>query len=189
MDGFREDVHMVLLVIDAQKGITDERLYRFELFVSNVKNLIGSARKNGIEVIFVQHDDGPGSGFSKGDADYEIYEEFAPREDEKIFCKTVNSAFCNTGLKEYLMGKGEKQIVIVGLQTDFCIDASVKAAFEHGFEGIVPEGANSTVDNAYMDKETNYKFYNEFMWPKRYAKCISMTEVLNLFENYAIIGK
>lgn len=180
---------MVLLVIDAQKGITDERLYRFELFVSNVKDLIASARRNGIEVIFVQHDDGPGSGFSQGDADFEIYEEFAPLESEKRFYKTVNSAFRNSGLREYLNEKGEKQIVIVGLQTDFCIDASVKAAFEHGFEGIVPEGANSTVDNAYMDKETTYRFYYECMWPKRYATCISMQEALNLFDKYAIIEK
>lgn len=180
---------MVLLVIDAQKGITDDRIYRFELFVSNVKELIASARKNGIEVIYVQHDDGPGSGFSIGDADYEIYEEFLPREDEKRFCKTVNSAFRDSGLKEYLKEKGEKQIVIAGLQTDFCIDASVKSAFENGFEAILPEGANSTLDNAYMDGETTYKFYNEFMWPGRYARCTGMQDVLNLFENYAIIEK
>ncbi len=180
---------MVLLVIDTQKGITDERLYRFDSFVSNVKVLIDSARRNGIEVIYVQHDDGPGSGFSKGDADYEIYEEFAPQENEKRFYKTVNSAFCRTGLKEYLFDKREKQVVMVGLQTDFCMDATVKSAFENGFEGIVPTGANSTVDNVYMDKETTWKFYNEFMWPKRYAKCIGMEEVLNLFENYAIIEK
>jgi len=173
---------MVLLVIDTQKGITDERLYRFELFVSNVKAMIGSARKNGIEVIYVQHDDGPGSGFSKGDADYEIYEEFAPLGNEKRFYKTVNSAFCNTGLKEYLNGKNEEKVVIVGLQTDFCIDASVKAAFEHGFEAIIALGANSTVDNAYMDKETTWKFYNEFMWPKRYAKCMTVEETMKIFE-------
>lgn len=58
---------MVLLVIDVQKGITDERLYGYQQFEDNLKQLIDASRKNGVEVIYVRHDDGPGSGFSKGD--------------------------------------------------------------------------------------------------------------------------
>ncbi len=49
---------MVLLVVDVQKGIVDERLYEFRKFVGNIKKLIGAAREQGIEVIYVQHDDG-----------------------------------------------------------------------------------------------------------------------------------
>lgn len=51
---------MVLLVVDTQKGIVDERLYVFEKFVSNIRKLIRIAREQGIEVVYVQHDDGPG---------------------------------------------------------------------------------------------------------------------------------
>ena len=58
---------MVLLIVDTQKGIVDERLYAFETFVSNIKELIRTAREQGIEVVYVQHDDGPGTGFSIGD--------------------------------------------------------------------------------------------------------------------------
>ena len=54
---------MVLLVVDTQKGIVDERLYAFEKFVSNIRELIRTAREQGIEVVYVQHDDGPGTGF------------------------------------------------------------------------------------------------------------------------------
>lgn len=63
---------MKLIVIDIQKGITDERLYDYDDFIRNVKNVIDSARENGVEIIYVQHDDGPESGFSIGDVDYEI---------------------------------------------------------------------------------------------------------------------
>ncbi len=172
---------MVLLVVDTQKGITDSRLYEFEKVTANIKLLIAKARENNIEVIFVQHDDGPGSGFSKGDEDFEIYEEFAPQKDEKIFYKSVNSAFNpSTGLTKYLSAKNEKQIMVVGLQTDFCIDATVKSGFEQGYQMIVPAYANSTRDNSYFSKETAYHFYNDFMWPKRYAKCISMDEAIKL---------
>ena len=52
---------MVLLVVDTQKGIVDERLHAFEKFVSNIRKLIRTAREQGIEVVYVQHDDGPGT--------------------------------------------------------------------------------------------------------------------------------
>lgn len=48
---------MELIVIDIQKGITDERLYDYDDFIKNVKNVIDSARENGVEIIYVQHDD------------------------------------------------------------------------------------------------------------------------------------
>ena len=67
---------MVLLVVDAQNGIVDERLYEFRKFVGNIKKLIGAAREQGIEVIYVQHDDGPDTGFSIGDDEFEVYSEF-----------------------------------------------------------------------------------------------------------------
>ena len=52
---------MVLLVVDTQKAITNSGLYQFELFETNVKELIHKACQNDIEVIFVRHDDGVGN--------------------------------------------------------------------------------------------------------------------------------
>ena len=170
---------MVLLVIDTQIGITDERLYEFEQFRNNVRQLISEARQNNVEVVYVRHDDGPGTGFSVGDDEFAIFEEFTPREGEHIFDKTVNSALhSSTGLAAYLSEKNETKIMVVGLQTDFCIDATIKSAFDLGFEILVPDHANSTFDNDYMTKDVSYHYYNDFLWPKRYAQCISMQEAL-----------
>lgn len=176
---------MVLLVIDTQKGITDDRLYGFKEFEENIKTLIKTSREYGVEVIYVRHDDGPGSGFSKGDDDFEIYEGFAPIYGEKIFDKDVNSAFHDsTGLTKYLESKNISTVIAVGLQTDYCIDASIKSGFERGFEMIVPEYCNSTRSNAYMDAKTSYEYYNKNMWPGRYAKCLTVEETLKLIREY-----
>lgn len=176
---------MVLLVIDVQKGITDERLYEFGRFEENLKTLIEAARKYGVEVIYVRHDDGPGSGFSKGDEDFEIFEGIAPQNGEKIFDKSFNSAFHeSTGLDLYLKSKNIKRVIAVGLQTDYCIDATVKSGFEKGYEMIVPEYCNSTRSNPYMDAGTTYDFYNKHMWPGRYATCLSVSDTLNLIQNH-----
>lgn len=118
---------MKLIVIDIQKGITDERLYNFDGFI-----------------------------------------------------KTVNSCFGNAELEDYLSDSGVKDLMIVGLQTNFCIDASVKSAFERGYRVIIPEGTNSTFDNDYMNSEKTYKYYNEMMWPERFASCITVDEAIKL---------
>ena len=173
---------MVLLVVDTQKAITNSRLYQFDLFESHVKELINKARHNDIEIIFVRHDDGVGNELTKGNDGFEIYDGFQPLNGEIIFDKNVNSAFKGTGLLEYLRQKEEKTIIIVGLQTDYCIDATIKSGFEHDFKIIVPANANSTVDNQYMTAEQSYHYYNEFMWNKRYAECISFKETLELMK-------
>ncbi len=169
---------MVLLVVDTQKLITTEELYNFVEFENAVKSLIAVARESGVEVIYVRHDDGDGAELTKGTPGFEIYDGFCPEPGEKIFDKMVNSSFRGTGLLEYLKDKNVKTIVVVGLQTDYCIDATIKCGFEHGFKMVVPENANSTFDNSFMTGEESYKYYNEFMWKGRYAECISVEETI-----------
>lgn len=171
---------MVLLVVDTQKLITNEELYQFELFENRIKILIAKARECGVEVIYIRHDDGVGEELTTGTDGFEIYDGFKPLDGERIFDKFVNSPFKESGLLDYLKEKGEDMILTVGLQTDYCIDATVKCGFEHGFRMIVPEYTNSTFDNAFMTAEQTYRYYNDFMWKGRYAECVSFEEALAL---------
>ena len=173
---------MVLLVIDAQSGITNEKLEFFNRFISNVEKLISVARQNNVEVIYVRHDDGEGAALHRGNPEFEVYSGFAPRENEKIFDKTMNSPFRDSGLLQYLRENGVKTVIAAGLQTDYCMDAAVKCGFEHGFRMIVPEYCNSTFDNEFMTAEETYRYYNNFMWKNRYAECVTMDEALGLIE-------
>ena len=175
---------MILLVVDTQKSCFNEKLFAFEIVRDNIKKLITIARESSVEVVYVQHDDGPGSDLDKGTDNYEIYEEFAPRNDEKRFEKNVNSAFHPmTGLTEYLNSKGEKDIITIGVSTDYCMDATIKSGFEKGFNIIVPSYTNSTYDNPYFDKETAYKYFNEFMWGTRYANVITVEQAIGLLQS------
>ena len=155
---------MILLVVDMQKGITDDRLYGFETFIDRTAALVKAARKSCVEVIYFQHDDGPGSGFTAGDTDFEIADQVHPEPGEKVFVKTVYSCFGNKSFREYMEQQEDKRLMIIGLQTNYCIDTTIKSAFERGFEVIIPEGTNSTFDNDYMSAETAVRYYNEDVW-------------------------
>ena len=173
---------MKLIVIDMQKALMDDELYNRDGLLKNVAALIAAARTNGVEVIYVQHDAGPGTGFSVGDEAFEIADEVTPQAGEKVFVKTINSCFGNKEFTAYLEAVKDETLMIVGLQTNFCIDATVKSAFERGYDVIVPEGAHSTFDNPYMTGETTCAYYFNEVWPGLFADCVSLDEALALIQ-------
>jgi nicotinamidase-related amidase len=73
----------------------------------------------------------------------------------------------------------DRRLMIIGLQTNYCIDATVKSAFERGYEVIIPEGTNSTFDNDYMNGETTVRYYNEDVW-ENLADVVPFEEALEI---------
>ena len=171
---------MKLIVIDMQKALMDDELYNLNGLLENISKLIETARENRVEVIYVQHDAGEGSGFSVGDEAFEIADEVAPQAGEKVFVKRASSSFTNREFAAYLEKEEGDTLLIVGLQTNFCIDATVKSAFERGYDVFIPEGTNSTFDNDYMTGETTYNYYMNEVWPDLFADCVSMDEALEM---------
>ena len=170
---------MILLVIDMQKSLVDEELYAFDTFVDSTVRLVDAARIKGVEVIFVQHDAGPGSGLSAGDEGFEIIDLLQPKPGEKVFVKNINSCFGNKEFKAYMEQQEDKRLMIIGLQTNYCIDATVKSAFERGFDVIIPEGTNSTFDNDYMTGETTVRYYNEDVW-EELVDAVTLEEAIEM---------
>ncbi len=104
----------------------------------------------------------------------------APEAGEKIFVKTASNSFTNKDFAAYMEKQEDKRLMIIGLQTNYCIDATVRSAFERGFQIIIPEGTNSTFDNEYMTGETTYLYYNEEIWPDRYADRVTFEEAMEM---------
>ena len=48
-----------------------------------------------------------------------------------------NSAFKNTNLDAYLKSQGIQDLIIVGMQSEYCIDTSIKVAFELGYSCLL----------------------------------------------------
>ena len=166
---------MKLIVMDMQKGILeDEELYRRESVVENAAKIIAAARESGVEVIYVQHDDGSGRG-----EDFAIVDELAPCEGEKCFVKEEGSCFTNKDFADYLEQSGDDTLMIVGLVLNFCVDKTVKSADERGYFIVVPRETTSTFDNPYMSAETTCAYYFNCAWSGA-ADCVSTEEAIAL---------
>lgn len=174
-------INIVLLVVDVQNTLINANPHNEQRVIENIKKLILTARDNKKEVLYVCHDDGKGTKLENGTYGWQIYDEIAPNSTELIFEKQYNSAFHKTNLKEYLDSKNIDTIILVGLQTEYCIDATCKSAFDHGYKIIIPEETNTTFDNDYLSGEKLYEFYNYKIWNKRFADVISVEEVIKIF--------
>lgn len=167
-----------LLVVDVQNALVLGEPYNRENVISNIKKLVQTSRDNEVEVIYIQHSDEIGGELEENCDGWQIYKEVAPISGEKIINKNYNSAFKGTTLKEYLDSRGINKLIITGMQTEYCIDTTVKVAFEYGFEIIVPEETNTTFNNGNMLAKDLYEYYNFNIFKNRFASVESMDNTI-----------
>ena len=153
-----------LIIIDVQ-NILVETGFETEKLLEKIAYLQDRARSKNIEIIYVQHIENPEAQTSD---DWQLSALLNRKPDEKVFQKRYNSIFKETGLKEYLDQQGIEQLVLCGMQTEYCVDTSVKVGFEYGYKLIIPEGAVTTFDGEDIPAETLNELY-ENIWEERFA--------------------
>lgn len=167
-----------LLVVDVQEALVGGHPYREAEFISSISRLLKTARQNKIEVIYVRHDGGAGDELEANTLGWNVYRAVAPEPAEKIFDKKFNSAFKDTGLKDYLNEKGIRNLILVGMQTEYCIDATCKAAFEYGYTVTIPTGATTTFDNEFLPGAATVNYYERKIWNRRFAEVLSVEKII-----------
>lgn len=169
---------LALLIVDVQEAMITGSMYREREVLDNMVRLLNEARAAGALIIFVRHDYGEGHDWAKGTPGWEIWHEIAPRVGEEIVDKDRSSAFRGTKLSSMLFKRGVKDLVVIGVHTEYCVNATILGASERGYNVIVPEMANTTHGNEYMDAPILHEYYNRKMWNGRYATVQSVDEVV-----------
>ena len=118
------------IIIDVQ-NILVESGFETQKLLEKISYLQDQARKQQIEIIYIQHIETEEALTSE---DWKLSPLLKRQSDEKVFQKRYNSMFKETGLKEYLDQQGIEKLVLCGMQTEYCVDTSVKVAFEHGYK-------------------------------------------------------
>lgn len=75
---------------------------------------------------------------------HQIMENLAPAEGDIVLEKTRHSFFAYTELAPVLRGLAVQRVLIAGLQTNVCVEATCRAALEHNFDVAVAEDATTT---------------------------------------------
>ncbi|MET7641950.1 cysteine hydrolase family protein [Streptomyces sp. NPDC005438] len=145
-----------LLVVDVQRGFADAEFWgrrNQPEAEGNIEALLDRWQETGRPVVFVRHDSRePGSPLraeSAGNALRGFVERRRGRGSgaELLVTKSVNSAFLGTpDLDRWLREVGVDQCVVVGVQTNMCVETTARMAGNLGYEVWVPLDATYTFD-------------------------------------------
>ncbi len=159
-----------LLVIDMQQAMFGAaEPYGGRAVVTHIASLIVRARAAMAPVFYMQHDGGPGDAFDKNGPGFALLPEIAPVEGERVTVKTRTSAFYETGLDLTLRAAGIDALAICGMQTEYCVDTTVRSAFERGYRVTVACDAHTTCDSALLPAATIIA-HTQHLWNGRFAR-------------------
>jgi nicotinamidase-related amidase len=138
-----------LLVIDMQEGLFNgpEKPYEGQRILDNINQLIAQARNAGAPVFAARHVGPPGSPIEPGSTLTQLLQQLAidPALDT-VFDKRRPNSFIGTGLAERLADANVGEIVIAGMKTEYCVDATCRAAADLGFPALLAADAHTSMD-------------------------------------------
>jgi nicotinamidase-related amidase len=146
--------------------------------------LLEHFRRTNQDIVHIQHlSVRPGAKFFlPGTSGVEFHTSVSPLEDEKIIQKHYPNSFRETALLEYLHAVQAARLVIAGMMTHMCVEATTRAAFDFGFECFVAADACATRDLSFQGQvvpaaQVNSAFLAGLQGT--YAKILTVDEIKN----------
>lgn len=153
-----------LLIIDAQQaliegGAGERPVYRKESLIEQINLVIAKAQTADASILFVRDTDvaeGKGAGF-------QIHPGIQVPEKAPVFNKQATNAFYGTGLLEYVKEEGFTHLVIMGCETQHCIDTAVRTASVQGMDVTLVADGHSTAGSDVLSAEQIIQHHNQIL--------------------------
>ena len=131
-----------LLVIDMQVGNV-AAAYQREEIVARLAGLVAEARAAGTPIVFIQHED----DWLRPEApEWQFLAALTPDKGELVIHKRACDAFYGTPLLEELTARDVRRLIVTGVQTELCVDATCRRAASEGFDVILVADGHTTED-------------------------------------------
>ena len=176
-----------LLIIDIQKDYFEGGKYPLVNPLEAAKNaylLLQCFREHDGHHVHIQHISlEPDAGFFvKGDSGSDIHDSVSHFEGEPIVYKHEPNSFLNTNLLDLLKEWGIERVVVTGMMTHMCVDATARAAADFGFQVLIAGDACATRDLKYGEttipaEQVHKAFLAALTW---YGKVMKSDEIIAL---------
>lgn len=146
-----------LIIIDVQNDYFPQAkmaLYQAELALKQINLLEDAFLKNKQPIIYIQHifNQPNAPFFEAGTFGVELHSGLQLTADSIVVEKHYPNSFFETNLKTVLNQLGVEKLVISGMMTHMCVDATSRAAAEFGYDPVVIADATATRDLSYANK-------------------------------------
>jgi nicotinamidase-related amidase len=147
-----------LLIIDIQRDYFPGGAYPLvepEAAARAAQQVLERFRAEGRPVVHLRHVwDAPEATFMRPGTDgVEIHPLVAPAEGEPVIEKANPNGFLDTDLEERLRAVGADELVVVGMMSSMCVDATVRAAVDLGLETTVVHDGCAAPDLAFAGRD------------------------------------
>ena len=152
-----------LLVIDMQEGLFNGPHAPFDgqRVLANIVQLIAKARESRAPIFAARHVGPPGSPIEPDSPLTHLLPALAidPAIDN-VFEKRRPSCFSGTGLAQRLASANVRELVIAGMQTEYCVDSTCRAAGDLGFKALLVADAHTTMDTPVLRAASIIEHHN-----------------------------
>lgn len=140
-----------LLIIDVQQALCvgDDGAHDIDAVVDRINGMASRARAAGAPVMFVQHEEGEGP-LQHGHAGWQLYSRLEAQAGDPRIRKTLADSFHHTGLHDALQSRGIDTLVVCGLQSECCVDSTVRGALALGYPVVLASDAHTTMHNGVL---------------------------------------
>ena len=127
-----------LIIVDMQNDYYPGgamELVGIEMAHANLLDLIATAHRQSNPIIYVQHiasEDAP--FFRQGTTGAELYSGLPIRQNDVIIQKHYPNSFRETSLQKQLEKLGVQKVLVCGAMTHMCIDTTVRAGYDLGYD-------------------------------------------------------
>lgn len=143
-----------LLIIDVQRALCtgEYECHDAKRVIDTINGLSARARKSGIPVVLIQNNE-KDSPFAHGAEGWQLADGLVTAPGDLRVDKTANDSFYQTNLQKLIPREDFDRLVICGMQTDYCVNATVRQAHQLGYDVELAADAHTTVDNGNMSAE------------------------------------
>jgi nicotinamidase-related amidase len=150
-----------LLVIDVQQALCTGPYAAFEArsLIDRINQVSDKARVAGVPVVFIQHEASDGV-LDCGSAGWQLAQGLNALPSDVHVRKTASDSFHKTELEAILQRLEIQALVVCGLQTEFCVDTTVRRALGLGYPVTLVSDAHSTMDNEVLTAAQIVRHHN-----------------------------
>ena len=165
-----------LVVIDVQQGMfaMPQKLHRGEEIVERLGAVLQRARAKAMPIFHVRHE-GAG-GFERNAPGWFHHPIVAPKQGEPIIDKRRSNAFHDTDFHARLQAAGIDHLVIGGMQTQFCVESTIRGAVSLGYRLTAIEDGHTTYDTEILTAPQIIAHHHS-IWGGRFAELVPAEKI------------
>ena len=144
-------MNRAVLVIDVQRSLCEGEYDTFGSVqvIDRINQVTSRARAAGALVVIIQHESQSGP-LVYGSPGWQLAPALRTTPTDTFLRKTAADSFHLTELDALLKQKAVTEIVICGMQTDFCVDTTTRRALGLGYPVVLVSDGHTTLDNKHL---------------------------------------